>query len=460
MCNENDKQMCDGDNLHDDEGNDTALQPIISMVQRENCFSVTNDILDMMFLVFVDVCQRHHGVIPIDRGQHGLQFRFPYISPNEKEHYGTLSFNFYPYTSRLLVQGSSYMLWVEEHLPIVYKAVEGKYLADIPTWCAQSLRRGIGMRRNRRDGRHVSSNMTEAEAVAPQRFITCLVLPSAFSDRHSSDKISSPSIPLTDNDDGIRGDPTIVDSSDLVTSPPAPLANNDGNSGVPAISHHSPQQDSDDLPGPEPELDAVSDTTRLGSELETLLPPPSVIPVSPNCASNREHTASQTETSKQYVSDKATDKNSAKPKKPSNRKNNNKSQSNDNTQKSQCKSDCRASGKRSKDIIRCSLCMCWYHNYCVGEDSKYVGVWTCDNCCNIPTAIVNMQAQITDLVRALEMSTNTDYSQKDEIGRLQSENDRLRQKVLNIEKNNKELTKLIDNEGRFPASVSDVIGQR
>ena len=49
---------------------------------------------------------------------------------------------------------------------------------------------------------------------------------------------------------------------------------NDGNSGVPAISRHSPQPDSDDLPGPAPELDAVSDTTRLGYELETLLPPP------------------------------------------------------------------------------------------------------------------------------------------------------------------------------------------
>ena len=75
MWNDNDKQICDGDNLHDDEGNDTALQPSISMVQRENCFSVTIDILDMMFLVFVDECQRHHGVIPIDRGQHGLQLR-------------------------------------------------------------------------------------------------------------------------------------------------------------------------------------------------------------------------------------------------------------------------------------------------------------------------------------------------------------------------------------------------
>ena len=68
MCNDNDKQMCDGDNFYDDEGNDTALQPSISMVQRKNCFSVTIDILDMMFLVFVDKCQRHHGVIPIDRG--------------------------------------------------------------------------------------------------------------------------------------------------------------------------------------------------------------------------------------------------------------------------------------------------------------------------------------------------------------------------------------------------------
>ena len=57
-----------------------------------------------------------------------------------------------------------------------------------------------------------------------------------------------------------------------------------------------------------------------------------------------------------------------------------------------------------------------------------------------------MQAQITDLVRALEMSRNTDNSQKDEIGRLQSENNRLRQKVLNLEKNNKEITKLATDQ--------------
>ena len=434
MCNDNDKQMCDGDNLHDDEGNDTALQPSISMVQRENCFSVTIDILDMMFLVFVDKCQRHHGVVPIDRGQHGLQLRFPYNSPNEKEHYGTLSLTFYLTTSRLLVQGSSYMLWVEEHLPIVYKAVEGKYLADIPTWRAQSLQRGIGVRRNRRDGRHVSSNMTEAEAVIPQKSFTCLVSPTAHSDRHNSDMVSSPPIPSTDIDDGNSGDPAIVDSSDLVTSPPAPLADNDGNSGVPVINRHCPLRDSDDMPGPKPELDAVSDTARLGSEVETLLPPPSVIPVSPNCASNREYTTPQSETSKQSVSDKATDKDYAKPKKLSTRKNKTKSKSNDNTQKSQCKSDCHASGKRSRDMIRCSLCMGWYHNYCVGEDSKYVGVWTCENCRNIPATIANMQAQITDMVGALEMSKNTDNSLKDEIGRLQTENNRLRPKVLNLEK--------------------------
>ena len=67
-----------------------------------------------------------------------------------------------------------------------------------------------------------------------------------------------------------------------------------------------------------------------------------------------------------------------------------------------------------------------------------------------------MQAQITDLVGALEMSKNTDNSQKDEIGRLQSENNRLRQKVLNLEKNNKKLRKLIEtmSDASPPGSVT------
>ena len=102
------------------------------------------------------------------------------------------------------------------------------------------------------------------------------------------------------------------------------------------------------------------------------------------------------------------------------------------------------------------LCMCWYHNHCVGEDSKYVGVWTCENCRNIPATIVNMQAQIADLVLALDMYKNNNTSQKDDIQRLKSENNRLRQKVTTMDNHNKELTKLIETMSDFspPGSVT------
>ena len=100
----------------------------------------------MLFLVFVEECERHHGVTPIDRGQHGVRFRFSYISPNDNEQYGTLSLTLYPTTSRLLVQGTSYLPWVDEHQPIIHREAEVKYLGDVTKWHALTLCRGIGVR--------------------------------------------------------------------------------------------------------------------------------------------------------------------------------------------------------------------------------------------------------------------------------------------------------------------------
>ena len=56
------------------------------------------------------------------------QLRFSYTSPGESEHYGSISLTFYPTTSRLLVQGLSYILWVDEHLPAISKRAEEQYM--------------------------------------------------------------------------------------------------------------------------------------------------------------------------------------------------------------------------------------------------------------------------------------------------------------------------------------------
>ena len=82
----------------------------------------------------------------------------------------------------------------------------------------------------------------------------------------------------------------------------------------------------------------------------------------------------------------------------------------------------------------------------MGKDTKYIGVWTCGDCRNIPARIVTMMEQIADLVLSLTRFQETEGSQKEEINRLKSENNRLRQKASNPEQNNKELTKLKERQ--------------
>ena len=130
----------------------------MSLQTKQNTFSITIDITDLMFLVILSECETHHGVSPIDRGVNGQQLRFPYTSPGEPEHYGSISLTFYPTTSRLLVQGSSYLLWVNEHLPAICKQAEHRYLQDASSWTALDRRRGIGLKRDGRSALNLRSS--------------------------------------------------------------------------------------------------------------------------------------------------------------------------------------------------------------------------------------------------------------------------------------------------------------
>ena len=60
---------------HDDNVSHMAL-PDLDFKIRENMMSVTIDVTDIMFLAFVEQCEYHYDIAPIDRGHHGLQFRF------------------------------------------------------------------------------------------------------------------------------------------------------------------------------------------------------------------------------------------------------------------------------------------------------------------------------------------------------------------------------------------------
>ena len=158
--------------MHDASENDTEpnveILPNITLTTKENTQSVTIDITDLMFLAFLEECQNYHGVVPIDRGHHGLQLRFDYTSLDDDELYGTLSLTFYLTTSRLLVQGSSYLLWIEEHLPIIYNETEHRYMQNASLWSASTRRRGIGIRRDRpstRGGRNPTQGRLRSSRV-------------------------------------------------------------------------------------------------------------------------------------------------------------------------------------------------------------------------------------------------------------------------------------------------------
>ena len=81
---------------HDDNDDiDAVPRPDISITLRGSTDSVTIDILDLLFLVFLD------------------------------------DLTFYPTASCLLIQETSCLIRVEEHMPVIYREAETRYLADI-----------------------------------------------------------------------------------------------------------------------------------------------------------------------------------------------------------------------------------------------------------------------------------------------------------------------------------------
>ena len=136
----------------------------ISLSTKENTLSVTIDIVDVMLLVFIEECKAYHGVSPTHRGQHGLQLYFAYTSPDDSETYGSISLTFYPTTARLLVQGSSYLLWVDEHMPVICARAEHNFMENASRWNGITKRLGIGLKRDSRPT--MSTRMTRASTRA------------------------------------------------------------------------------------------------------------------------------------------------------------------------------------------------------------------------------------------------------------------------------------------------------
>jgi curved DNA-binding protein CbpA len=68
---------------------------------------------------WLQACQQFYGQDTANQGVHGYQIKGPYISPDSRDHIGSISVTIYPEAKepKLLIQGTSYMLWKAEHLP-------------------------------------------------------------------------------------------------------------------------------------------------------------------------------------------------------------------------------------------------------------------------------------------------------------------------------------------------------
>ena len=91
-------------------GVETVLNGCKVNVNSQSITIKTNFDIDMWISKFEDIYQQSG----IDRGQHGVQFKVPFVS--DEVQYGSISITLYKATHTIHVQGKSVFLWMEEKL--------------------------------------------------------------------------------------------------------------------------------------------------------------------------------------------------------------------------------------------------------------------------------------------------------------------------------------------------------
>ena len=81
---------------------------------------------------WIRACETMYTTKGNDRGNHGVQYKVPYVSENEEGNFGYISVTVYSTTSTILVQGNSAFLWMEEHLPKLRHMIANKVLSLKP----------------------------------------------------------------------------------------------------------------------------------------------------------------------------------------------------------------------------------------------------------------------------------------------------------------------------------------
>ena len=369
-----------GDCDQSDTVNHVALS-YVSISTRENTFSVTIDITDVMFLAFIEVCEHHHDVKPIDRGQHGIQYRFSYTSPSDTDYYGTLSLTFFSTTSRLLVQGSSYLLWVEEHLPLIQQQAHARCIEDMGTWRATARRRGIGIRRNARASRRTRQQHAAIDEANQDNDVPTQEEPGDHNEVACPDSYTEvAAVPQLE----VQASPPDQQHPPYDTEPGGVVANE----------------------GPE-----LSSRETVADEV-----PPSKLPLSVEAGISKTKKVKRVKKKAHAKTDNPVPV---------------------------CYPNC-ASSKSKSNMIRCTLCMRWVHISCSDVDSKYVGAWTCVKCRALPSAIDKIETQLSNLSSFVHEICEKEAALKEEIKQLERENGNLKQKIGSLENVNHDLTKLIE----------------
>ena len=423
----------------------------ISLSTKDNTFSVTIDIVDVMFLVFVEECKVYHGVSPIDRGQHGLQFYFAYTSPNDSETYGSISLTFYPTTARLPVQGSSYLLWINEHIPVIYARTEYNYMENASKWNAATKRLGIDLRRSTETRRLTrASSKAQGTALANSQTPSKRVPPAGFGATITAQPAVSGSIASADvppiHDATLPGAAALValPGTDGATTD-APDATAHTVSDATALAPEVPNGNASDVPSMfGATVPTLPDATALGAPLGQMalhlmcrrwrMPPYLSRLTSPHAA--RMLLA--------QVLPKLLKRNITR--EPGQKRNH--------AARNKYLALLTAVWGTAKTHVICQRLQLspWsdapyvWHGITIHalEKPRNVGAWTCDTCRTLPLQVKSLSDKMNDLATSLSNRAETEKSLQQEIRKLMSENSNLKQKLTNAEQRNSELQKLIN----------------
>ena len=91
---------------------------------REKTQSVVVILNDSDVKYWIKICSRMYGQ-PKDQGLNGLKFT-SFFELSDSEQYGSIHVTIYKTTHKVLVQGNSYLLWLDDHFPEIKSQIKSE----------------------------------------------------------------------------------------------------------------------------------------------------------------------------------------------------------------------------------------------------------------------------------------------------------------------------------------------